>query len=87
MTVASRLEAAMSSYNDMTVSSIMKTIPKLLEPKIEEMEFEDSKVDETIPDASEWTTNDVYAFFNSKYPEYSSVFKDQVLLHFSSCFC
>ena len=68
----------MSSYNDLTVNSIMKTLPKLLEPKIEDMEVEEPKLDETIPDASEWTTDDVFDFFNSKYPEYASVFKDQV---------
>lgn len=75
--VASIVSSKTAAYNDLTVNSIMKTLPQLLQPKIEEIEVEDSKVDETIPDASEWTTEDVYEFFSTKYPDYAGVFKDQ----------
>lgn len=67
----------LGAYNELTVSSIMKTLPQLLKPKIEELETENLKVDESIPDASEWTTEEVYNFFSSKFPDYASVFKDQ----------
>lgn len=68
----------LGAYNELTVSSIMKTLPQLLQPKLEELEIENLKVDETIPDASDWSTEEVYNFFNSKFPEYATVFKDQV---------
>lgn len=68
----------LSAYNEMTVDSIMKTLPQLLQPKIEELEVESSKVNEAIPDASDWSTDEVFEFFNSKYPDYAGVFKDQV---------
>ncbi|KAK3930653.1 Sterile alpha motif domain-containing protein 13 [Frankliniella fusca] len=75
--VASTVSSKTAAYNELTVSSILKTLPQLLQPKIEEIEIDDSKVDETIPDASDWSTEDVYEFFSTKYPDYASVFKDQ----------
>lgn len=68
----------LGAYNELTVSSIMKTLPQLLRPKIQEIETENLKVDESIPDASDWSTDEVYNFFNSKFPDCAAVFKDQV---------
>lgn len=67
----------MGVYNELTVNSIMKTLPQLLQPKIEQLEVVDSTYDESVPDASEWSTDEVFEFFNSKYPDHAGVFKDQ----------
>uniref|UniRef100_A0A1B6FEX3 PHD-type domain-containing protein n=1 Tax=Cuerna arida TaxID=1464854 RepID=A0A1B6FEX3_9HEMI len=40
--------------------------------------FEDIPIDETIPDAKHWTTNQVYQYFSTHFkPDLAQVFKDQ----------
>jgi len=40
--------------------------------------YEDIPIDETIPDAKHWTTNQVYQYFSTHFkPELAQVFKDQ----------
>lgn len=43
----------------------------------------DEQFDPSIPDASNWTHDDVYNYFAQYFPEEATVFKEQVTLFFS----
>lgn len=44
---------------------------------LKDLDFEEN-FDPTIPDASNWTSNEVYQYFLRMFPEEAKVFKEQV---------
>lgn len=53
--------------------------PKDVPPNCLQDPFDDIPIDETIPDAKHWTTNQVYQYFSTQLkPDLAQVFKDQV---------
>lgn len=45
----------------------------------------DETFDPSIPDASNWTYDDVYNYFVQYFPEEAIVFKEQVSFHSNTC--